>query len=184
MPKLEGGDRSGVDWNTQVVLQSNDNVEYAVARDAAMLSLVVKDMLADVTPGEEAVIPLPQINGLTLKYVVQYVEHHINEPAERIERPLKQKLLEVISRFDREFLYTDLIKGGDERQHQLLVDCISAANFLNIEDMLDLTCAAAATMLKGKTAEQIRELCKIEDDLSPEQKAKITEENKWCEESG
>mmetsp|Transcript_135408 Transcript_135408/g.234852 ORF Transcript_135408/g.234852 Transcript_135408/m.234852 type:complete len:100 (-) Transcript_135408:228-527(-) len=76
--------------------------------------------------------------------------------------PLKGKVDDVISQWDKNFLYTNLIKGGDEKQHELLIDCIFAANFLNIKDMLDLICAALASMIKGKTPEQIRTLFNIE----------------------
>jgi len=74
-----------------------------------------------------------------------------------------------------------------------------AANYLNIKDLLDLTCAKVASMIKGKSPEQIREMFGIEvslllnlglffttnqqNDFTPEEEAKIREENKWCEEA-
>lgn len=58
-----------------------------------------------------------------------------------------------------------------------------AANYLNIKSLLDLTCAKVASMIKGKSPEQIREMFGIENDFTPEEEEKIREENKWCEES-
>jgi len=129
------------------------------------------------------VIPLPNVNARTLKYVVQYIMHHHNNKAEPIEKPLKGKVDDVISEWDKQFLYTDLVKSGDEKQHELLIEVIMAANFLNIKDLLDLTCACVASMIKGKTPEQIRALFNIENDFTPEEEEKIREENRWCEEA-
>lgn len=43
---------------------------------------------------------------------------------------------------------------------------IQAANFLNIEPLLDLACKTVAAMIDGKTAEQIRELFGITNDFT------------------
>jgi S-phase kinase-associated protein 1 len=48
---------------------------------------------------------------------------------------------------------------------------------------LDLTCAKVASMIKGKTVEEIRETFSIKNDFTPEEEARVKEENKWCEES-
>ena len=183
--EIEAGNYANIDFKANIVLQSNDTrpIEYAVNREAAKMSGLIKDMLEDQDSEEQTVIPLPNVNGRTLKYVIQYIEHHWNNKAEPIEKPLKGKVEDVISEWDRRFLYTDLIKDSDEKQHELLIDCIMAANFLNIKDMLDLTCAAVASMIKGKTPEQIRALFNIENDFTPEEEEKIREENRWCEEA-
>jgi S-phase kinase-associated protein 1 len=174
-------DHSSVDFKTHIVLQSNETkpMEFLVSREAAVLSGLIKDQAKDL----KAVIPIPNVNGKTLKYVIQYMEHHHNNKAEPIEKPLKGKIEEFISEWDKKFLYTDLVKDGNEMQHELLIDCIMAANFLNIKDMLDLTCACVASMIKGKTPEQIRTLFNIENDFTPEEEERIREENRWCEES-
>ena len=48
--------------------------------------------------------------------------------------------------------------------------------------MLDLCCAKVATMIKGKTPEEMRALFGIVNDFTPEEEEKIREENKWVEE--
>eukprot|EP01005_Ploeotia_sp_CARIB1_P001387 NODE_321_length_950_cov_870.095990_g314_i0.p1 GENE.NODE_321_length_950_cov_870.095990_g314_i0~~NODE_321_length_950_cov_870.095990_g314_i0.p1 ORF type:complete len:189 (-),score=52.16 NODE_321_length_950_cov_870.095990_g314_i0:303-869(-) len=183
--EIQNNDYGNVDFKTHVVLSSGDTkpVEYAVTRAAAKMSGLIKDMLDDQEDTDQTIIPVPNVNGRTLKYVIQYVEYHHNNKAEPIEKPLKGKVEDVICEWDKKFLNTDLIKDGDEKQHELLIDCIMAANFLNIKDMLDLTCAAVASMIKGKTPEQIRALFNIENDFTPEEEEKIREENRWCEEA-
>jgi len=177
---------TGVDWQKFIVVQSNDAtpVEYKVLREAVVgMSGLLHDMLEDQTVGEECLIPVPNVNGATLKYVLEYVNYHYNQRADPIEKPLKGKIEDVIGQWDKTFLNTDLIRGGDEKQHEVLIDVIMAANFLNVKDLLDLTCASVASMIKGKTPEQIRALFNIENDFTPEEEEKIREENRWCEES-
>lgn len=57
-----------------------------------------------------------------------------------------------------------------------------AANYLDIKPLLDLTCATVASMIKGKTPEEIRKTFNIVNDFTPEEEAQVREENKWCEE--
>lgn len=80
-------------------------------------------------------------------------------------------------------LYTDLVKNDNEEDHELLVNVIMGANFLNIKDLLDLTCACIANMIRGKSPEEIRRLFNITNDFTPEEEERIREENKWCEEA-
>mgnify|MGYP001996946676 CR=1 FL=1 len=183
MPQIST--RDGIDWEKTIVLQSNDATpeEFAVEREAAKMSGLIKDMLDDQSEGDETVIPVPNVNGRTLKYVVQYIEHHHNQRSEPLEKPLRGKIEDVVSEWDKAFLFTDLVKDHDEKQHELLIDVIMAANFLNVKELLDLTCACVASMIKGKSTEQIRALFNIENDFTPEEEEKIREENRWCEEA-
>eukprot|EP00760_Papus_ankaliazontas_P032039 PhM_4_TR5591/c0_g1_i2/m.86106/K03094/SKP1, CBF3D; S-phase kinase-associated protein 1 len=185
MPTIVEAPYSSVNWKTELVLQSNDAkpMEFKVSREAAKMSGLIKDMLEDHAEDENTVIPVPNVNGKTLQYVLEYIEYHVNNRADPIEKPLKGKIDDVICDWDKQFLYKDLVRGGDEKQHELLIDVIMAANFLNIKDLLDLTCATVASMIKGKTPEQIRALFNIENDFTPEEEEKIREENRWCEES-
>jgi len=175
----------GVDWANFIVVQSNDAkpVEYKLSRAAAKMSGLLKDMLEDQSEGEQTVIPIPNVNGATLKYVIEYAEYHKDSPADPIEKPLKGKVDDVISEWDKKYLYTDLVKNHDEKQHDVLIEVMMASNFLNIKDLFDLTCATVGSMIKGKTPEQIRALFNIPNDFTPEEEARIREENKWCEES-
>jgi len=175
----------GLDWAKYIVLQSNDAkpVEYKVTREAAKMSGLIKDMLEDQGDADQTVIPVPNVSGRTLKYVVDYMEHHHNNRADTLEKPLRGRIEDVISEWDKAFLFTDLVKDHDEKQHETLIDVIMAANFLNVKDLLDLTCACVASMIKGKTPEQIRALFNIENDFTQEEEEKIREENRWCEES-
>ena len=52
---------------------------------------------------------------------------------------------------------------------------------MDIKPLLDLTCAKVASMIKGKTAEEIRVVFNIKNDFTPEEEAQVMEENGWAE---
>ncbi len=68
-------------------------------------------------------------------------------------------------------------------EQDVLFELILAANFMDIKPLLDLTCASVASMIKGKTPEEIRKTFNIVNDFTPEEEAQVREENKWCEEA-
>jgi S-phase kinase-associated protein 1 len=68
-------------------------------------------------------------------------------------------------------------------EQEILFELILAANYLDIKALLDLTCAKVASMIKGKTPEEIRKQFNIVNDFTPEEEAQVREENKWCEDA-
>jgi S-phase kinase-associated protein 1 len=47
---------------------------------------------------------------------------------------------------------------------QSIIDIVLATNYLNFKDLLDLTCAKVASLMIGKTTEEIRETFSIPSD--------------------
>ena len=54
---------------------------------------------------------------------------------------------------------------------------------MDIKPLLELSCAKVASMIKGKSVQEVRSLFNIENDFTPEEEAQIMEENKWAEEA-
>lgn len=160
--------------DAKLVLVSKDEQQFQVARFVIQMSGLIKDMLEEAEENESPNIPIPNVESRALKKVIEYCDYHWNNKADEIEKPLKGKIEDVICDFDRKFLEID---------QELLIELIMAANYLNIKDLLDLTCAKVASMIKGKSPEEIRQMFNIENDFTPEEEEKIREENKWCEES-
>jgi len=119
--------------------------------------------------------PLPNVKAQVLKKVLEFCEHHLAEPMTEIEKPLKsQNMQDVVQKWYADFVNVEQV---------LLFELILAANYLDIKPLLDLTCATVASMIKGKSPEDIRATFNIKNDFSPEEEAQVRDENKWCEEA-
>ena len=65
----------------------------------------------------------------------------------------------------------------------ILFDIILASNYLDIKDLLDLSCKKVADDIKKcKTPQEIRRKYNIKNDFTPEEEEQIRSENQWCEE--
>jgi len=93
---------------------------------------------------------------------------------EHIPKPMPSpNMADFVSQWDADFM-----ERGDQ---EMLFELVLAANNLDIPSLLDLTCAKVASIIKGKTPEEIRETFNI-DPYTPEEEAQVRAENAWCEE--
>jgi hypothetical protein len=76
---------------------------------------------------------------------------------------------------DRELVFRDSSQGA-------VFDCIMLSYFLNIQPVVDDCCQHVASMIKGKTPEELRKTFNIKNDFTPEEEEQIRRENEWCEE--
>jgi Fe-S cluster assembly ATP-binding protein len=65
--------------------------------------------------------------------------------------------------------YADFVNVDQE----ILFELILAANFMDIKSLLELACAKIASLIKGMTIPEIREYFNIENDFTPEERAKL-----------
>ena len=157
----------------ELTLISQDNRSFTVSRSVAFSSEVVKTMIEN--DKEETKIPLPNVKGAVLEKVIEYMKYHDGNPAREIERPLRSfNMRNVVCDWDADFVEVD---------QEILFELILAANYLDIKPLLDLVCAQVASMLKGKTPEEIRRKFNIQNDFTPEEEEAVRAENKWAEES-
>jgi hypothetical protein len=186
-------DFSSVDPKTQQVLLPRDHETagaWVLSKKAAGLSQLVKDMLGEESGDELVPLTLKNVEGHVLKYVVEWLAHHAEHPDEKPPtKPINEfiETLEAfkptISEFDYAFLYTDLVKNGNEEDHDLLVQVTMAANYMRIEDLLALCCGAFAMMMRSREAKEIRKLFKVPGELSQEQEDRIKKEHSWYEDA-
>ncbi|KAL7518812.1 hypothetical protein ACHAWX_003616 [Stephanocyclus meneghinianus] len=163
-----------VDTGT-VNLISKEGDTFSVDIEVAKMSELVRGMLEEDADEEDTTeIPLPNVKAQVLKKVIEFCKHHKTEPMTEIEKPLKSAVMaEVVQKWYADFVNVEQV---------LLFELILAANYMDIKPLLDLTCATVASMIKGKTPEEIRKTFNIANDFSPEEEAQVREENKWCEE--
>lgn len=144
-----------------------------VELEVAQKSIILKNMIEDT--GREGEIPIPNIQLPILKKVLLYCEHYCSITPKEIKKPLISKDLKEngVDDWDCKFIEMEQIDN--------LIDLIVAANFLDIEGLVNLGCAKIATFIKGKTVEEIRDTFGIENDFTPQEEAQLREENRWAE---
>ncbi|KAG8709894.1 hypothetical protein FRC08_017918 [Ceratobasidium sp. 394] len=158
------------------LLVTFDNGQFTVDKDVAERSVVIKNLLGDSGESDQ-LVPLPNVSSSVLKKVLEYCEYHRNEPLPAAEPdngnddPRKRQVSEI-GEWDQKFIQVD---------QEMLFDIILAANYLDIEGLLDVGCKTVANMMKGKTPEEIRKLFNIVNDFTPEEEAQIKKENEWAE---
>ena len=155
---------------SKVKLLTSDEKVHEVPREVACMSATIKNILEDVEDSDTPV-PLPNITSKTLEKVIEYCDYHHSHPEEFTEEKGRPEPTFVYP-WDAEFCKTD---------NATIFELILAANFLDIKPLLDLGCKTVATQIKGKTAEEIRQMFGIKNDFTPEEEAQVMSENEWCE---
>ena len=126
---------------------SKEGDPFPVPLAVANMSELVKSMMDE--DGDEGVteIPLPNVKSQVLRKVIEFCEHHLQEPLTEIEKPLKSQVMaDVVQKW-----YADFV----DLEQVLLFELILAANYMDIKPLLDLTCATVASMIKGKTVSPV-----------------------------
>ncbi|KAL3677581.1 hypothetical protein R1sor_027529 [Riccia sorocarpa] len=153
--------------NNKVKLRSSDDEMFEVDEAVAYESQTVKNMIEDT--GTDNPIPLPNVSSKILSKVIEYCKYHVENSKSSDDKPATPE--DEIKLWDADFVKVD---------QATLFDLILAANYLNIKNLLDLTCQTVADMIKGKTPEEIRKTFNIKNDFTPEEEEEVRRENQWA----
>jgi len=159
--------RRAMDRESKVSLKSSDDELFDVTEAVAFESQTIKNMIEDT--GTANAIPLPNVSSKILSKVIEYCKFHVEAQKPADEKSATSE--DEIKTWDQEFVKVD---------QATLFDLILAANYLNIKNLLDLTCQTVADMIKGKTPEEIRKTFNIKNDFTPEEEEEVRRENQWA----
>ena len=163
-----------VECDNKVIMVSSDGQKFEISVKAAMRSQIMKESIMGNNQ-EEIEFNANNIKGDILKKIVEYLEHYENEEPKEIERPLPSlNFKECVDEWDYNFIDVDI---------NTIFKIINASNYLNIPPLLELSSAKMASIIKGKTTEEVRQLFGIQNEFTPEEEQQIIEENKWCMEN-
>ena len=153
-----------------ITLVSSDGEKLQVTSKAAQRSQLVKGIIEDYP--DDAEVPLNNVKSNILKKIKEYLDHYQDSEPKEIERPLaSQNYQECVDPWDFEFINVDL---------DLIFEIILASNYMDIKPLLELASSKVASIIKGKTPEEIRKTFNIQNDFTPEEEQQIREENQWC----
>lgn len=143
-----------------ITLISSDGQKVSIDEKSCGKSNLLKGLMQDYS--EDTDIPMPDIKGDVLKKVVEYLTHYQDSDPKEIPKPLPSaNLLDVAEEWDVNYINSVDLDTN--------FDIINAANYMDIKPLLDLSCAKIASLMKGKTAEEIRNMFNIECDLTEEE---------------
>ncbi|KAL7029389.1 hypothetical protein ACKWTF_006222 [Chironomus riparius] len=158
--------------DSTIKLRSSDGNSFTTSLKCVKMCGTLKEMLLTLESVDIDEIPLHNVDSITLEKVIQWLEHHKNE-AQPTSEEIKDKTADTIDDWDELFLEVELNQ---------LYDMITAANYLEIPQLLWLTTRKIAYMIKGKSPEEIRTIFNIENDWTPQELEAVQKENQWCEE--
>ena len=162
-----------MDSDKKITLISSDGEKVEISSKAVQKSVLVKGILEDYP--DDAEVPLNNVKSNILKKIKEYLEHYENEEPKEIDRPLpSNNFKECVSEWDFNYIEIDLDQ---------IFELILGANYMDIKPLLELASAKVASIIKGKTTEEIRKTFGITNDFTPEEEQQIIEENKWCMEN-
>lgn len=141
-----------------VKIITSDNQMFEIPKEHAILSSTIRNMLEDLE--DDSVVPVPNVDAKTFSKVAQFCKFRCEEHTEK-----------ETNEFEKEFL---------DMETSDVFNVILAANYLNIEKLLDASCRSVADMIKGKTPEEIRETFNIQNDFTPEEEEQVRRENMWA----
>jgi len=151
-----------------IKLVSKEKKEFSVSKKAAMMSTLIKTTLEGDKETKE--VPLFHIEGNIVAKVIEYMKYHLTTPPRPIEKPLQStNMKELVDKWDAEFCDVD-----QETMFKLLL----AANYMDVKSLLYLMCAKVASLMKGKTPDQIRKTFNIRSDYTPQEEEEVRKEHK------
>ena len=167
-----------VDAREKVKLQCADDEVIDVDKEDAMQSSLIKGLIDDGSADDpDTPLPVTQVSAATMGKCMIFVEHCRTTNSEpEIESPLPSNDL---SQHVEAWFNTYITDDVDQA---LLFDIVLAANYLDIKPLLKLGSAKIASLIKGKSIEEIRQFFQMENDFTPEEEANIREENQFAAE--
>ena len=146
-------------------------VDANVAKMSKLVDLALEDDVFAEDTGADREIQLPKVTAAVMTKIIEFCEHYQTEEMTAIVTPLQStNIKDMVQPFYAE--YTNL-------EQTMLFELITAANYMDIKPLMDLTCLIVALMIKGKSTEEMRVIFNIENDLTPEEEAQAREEHSW-----
>lgn len=139
-----------------ITLLASDGEKFTVPFKVARLSRMIREAIGEDDEIEDE-FPIPKVNSLTLKLVVEYCTKYAETPMDSIDTPLKGETIEEIV---TPKWYASWCKNMDR---ETVFNLVAAANYLDIKPLLDLTCLGVAVAIKGKSVDELRAIFNLPD---------------------
>merc|ERR1711964_131818 len=140
--------------------EANPNEEnpakFSISKKAALMCNLVKNIIEGDKTADE--IEIKKVNGQILNLVVEYLKHRDGKVPAEIAKPIKSVKMAVVVEdpWDAEFI--------NKQTKKVIFQIILGANYMDIKSLLHLGCAKIATLIKGKSPEEIKKILGDDED--------------------
>jgi S-phase kinase-associated protein 1 len=148
------------DTYERIQLVSKDSKIFEIDRRSSFLSTLVKICLENDASSTE--VPIMNVNSEILELVVEYMNHHKGVEPRDIDKPLRSKIMTEVCEDSWDANFIDRV-GGNSQQ---LTDLVLAANYMDINSLINLGCAKKASFIMGLPLQKIKDIisCSSEED--------------------
>ncbi|KAJ3159119.1 hypothetical protein HDU86_002021 [Geranomyces michiganensis] len=172
-----------------IKLLSSDGHEFEVPKDVACVSVLIENLLHDVTEASETIpLPMPLINaGLCSQNVIEYATYHRHDKVSRKNTaPLALMWSATASASASDSWNGPNTSAWDATfiaslDRPMLIKVMTAANYLDIQGLLELCCRSTAEVIENMSANEVKELFEITHVNTPEEEDQIRQEMLWFE---
>jgi S-phase kinase-associated protein 1 len=136
-----------------ITFQFNNGQTLQADSQSLLLSNLIKTTVEDSDEQDDTLVPILQedITVEVFNDIIKYCEHYNESPMETITKPLKSSTLKgTVDEWYYKFI--------DSYTMEQLKSVVIAANYLDIQPLFQLSCAAIACKIKGKPIEDIRKI--------------------------
>jgi hypothetical protein len=144
-----------------LTLISSDGISFNIDRDAARVSGLVAKSLEDDEDDSCAVIQTPNVNSVTLRRVVDYMNLQKDNPTKNIKKSIQgpdfKKVIEAEMVDEYVTFFAEYDEATTTKMNELY-DLMFGADFMEIPSLLELASAKLTCLGKSKHPGQIMEL--------------------------
>ena len=152
----------------------DEQKSFSVLYGVAKVSNLVSELVQYDESGRLQSVPLPNVSSKSLGQVVRFMTEHNKVNMNTIQTPLTDV---DMAKLVNEPFATMITSFSQEE----LFEIVLAAHYMDVQPLTNLCCARIATMIKGKTPDEIRKTFNIVGDFTPEEENQVREDNNWCE---
>ncbi|KAK6924348.1 SKP1 component, POZ domain [Dillenia turbinata] len=144
----------------KITLKSEEGELIEIEERVARQSDVIKNILDEVE-SQNVDIPVPNVKASILNKVISYCTFYLQKKSDK----------EALKAFNKEFV---------EENWNILLDLITATNYLLVKQMYEFMCQAVANKMKKMSVEEVREYFGVVNDYTPEEEEEYRAKNKWA----
>ena len=139
----------------EVLLQASDGEPVRVLYRLVKRFNIIKEMVEEDESDDLPVVPLALVTRSVLDDVLEFATYADGAPLYLPEKPIRENDIEKL--FAKDPKLVELIKKLTTKKSDLsaFFDFVLAVNYLDDENMLDLTCAVIASFIANKTPDEI-----------------------------